>query len=194
MYLYIFVYTVTKCNMHNLSAFVQELYIMERTYPHQISERIFNWFSSCNPKLFAVRHIHHPVNTSSYHFHTDEVVPSSDHCHTQTVLPPSDHYCIETVSPSGDHYCIDIVVPSSDHCSLASRLRWFGHVKRHNQEYIRRQTLEMVPPRRRRRGRPNQRWMGCVNRDMIAVGTTKDEVRDRTGWRRIVSDAANGSR
>ena len=25
MHLYIFVYTVTKCNMHNLSAFVQEL-------------------------------------------------------------------------------------------------------------------------------------------------------------------------
>ena len=32
MHLYIFVYTVTKCNMHNLSAFVQELYIRERTY------------------------------------------------------------------------------------------------------------------------------------------------------------------
>ena len=29
MHLYIFVYTVTKCNMHNLSAFVQELYIRE---------------------------------------------------------------------------------------------------------------------------------------------------------------------
>ena len=57
--------------------------------------------SSCNPKFFAVRHIHYP---------------SSDHCHTETVLPPTDHYCIETVAPSGDHYCIDIVVPSSDHC------------------------------------------------------------------------------
>ena len=41
MHLYIFVYTVTKCNMRNLSAFVQVLYIKERTYPHPISERIF---------------------------------------------------------------------------------------------------------------------------------------------------------
>ena len=42
-------------------------------------------------------------------------------------------------------------------------------------------------PGRRRRGRPKQRWMDCVNGDMMrAIGTTKDEVRDRTGWRRIV--------
>ena len=31
-------------------------------------------FSSCNPKLFAVRHIHYPVNPSSEHFHTEAVV------------------------------------------------------------------------------------------------------------------------
>ena len=68
-------------------------------------------FSSCNPKLFAVRHIQYPVNPSSDHFHTDAVVSSSD------------HYCIETVAPSGDHYCIDIVVPSSDHCYTAETVR-----------------------------------------------------------------------
>ena len=71
---------------------------------------------SCNPKFFAVRHIHYPVNPSSDHFPTDAVVTSSDHCCTETVLAPSDHYCIDTVAPSGDHYCIDIVGPSSDHC------------------------------------------------------------------------------
>ena len=32
--------------------------------------------------------------------------------------------------------------------------------------------------------------MHCINRDMRAIGTTKDEVHDRTGWRRIVSAAA----
>ena len=32
--------------------------------------------------------------------------------------------------------------------------------------------------------------MDCVNRDMRAIGNTKDEVHDRTGWRRIVSAAA----
>ena len=54
-----------------------------------------------------------------------------------------------------------------------ARLRWFGHVKRRDQDYIRRKTLEMVPPGRRKRGRPKQRWMDCVNRDMRAIGTRK---------------------
>ena len=73
---------------------------------------------------------------------------------------------------------------------MKARLRWFGHVKRRDQDYVGRQTLEMVPPGRRKRGRPKQRWMDCVNRDMRAIGTTKDEVHDRTSWRRIVSAAA----
>ena len=50
-------------------------------------------------------------------------------------------------------------------------------------------TLEMAPPGKRRRGRPKQIWMDCVNRDMRAIGTTKDEGFNRTGWRRIVSAA-----
>ena len=71
-----------------------------------------------------------------------------------------------------------------------ARLRSFSHVKRRDQEYVGRTTLEMVPPGRRKRGRQKQRWVDCVNRDMRAIATTKDEVHDRTGWRRIVSAAA----
>ena len=43
---------------------------------------------------------------------------------------------------------------------------------------------------RRKRGSPKQRWLDGVNRDMSAIGTTKNEVRDRTSWMRIVSAAA----
>ena len=81
-------------------------------------------FASCNPKFFAVRHIHYPVNPSNDYFHTYAVVPSSDHCRTEIVL----HLVIitalrvETLAPSGDHYCIDLVVPSSDHCCTESLL------------------------------------------------------------------------
>ena len=72
-------------------------------------------FSSCNPKFFAVRHIHYPVNPSSDHFHTDVVVPSSDHRRTETVAPSGHHYCIDIVVPSSEHCCTEIIPPSSDH-------------------------------------------------------------------------------
>ena len=82
-------------------------------------------FSSCNPKFFAVRHIHYPVNPFSDHFHTDAVATSNDHrqlaiitafyCIT-TVASSGDHGLTETVAPSSDHYGIAIEAPSSDHC------------------------------------------------------------------------------
>ena len=53
----------------------------------------------------------------------------------------------------------------AERCRKA-RLRWFGHVKRRDQEYVGRKTLEMVPPGRKERGRPNQRWMDCINQDI----------------------------
>ena len=77
----------------------------------------------------------------------------------------------------------------AERCRKA-RLKWFGHVKRQDQDYVGRKTPEMVAPWRRKRGRPKQTWLECVNRYMRAIGTTKDEVHDRTGWRRIVSAAA----
>ena len=60
----------------------------------------------------------------------------------------------------------------AERCRKA-RLRWFGHVKRRYQDYVGRKSLEMGPPGRRKRGRPKQRWMDCVNRVMRAIGTTK---------------------
>ena len=46
----------------------------------------------------------------------------------------------------------------TERCRRA-RLGWFEHMKRRDQEYVGRKTLEMVPPGRRRRGRPKQRSM-----------------------------------
>ena len=68
---------------------------------------------------------------------------------------------------------------------------WFRHVKTREQQYVGRKSMEIVPPGRRRgrrRGRPKQRWVDCVNPDMRAIRTTK--VHDRTGQRTIVSIAA----
>ena len=61
-----------------------------------------------------------------------------------------------------------------------ARLRWFGHVNRRDHEYVGSKTLEMVPPGRRKRRRPKQRWMDCFNRDMRAIGTTKEKMQYMT--------------
>ena len=61
---------------------------------------------------------------------------------------------------------------------------------RRDQGYNQRQTMEMIAPGRRRRRIPKKRGVDFVNSDMRAIGMTKYEVHDRTGWRRIVSDGA----
>ena len=95
-----------------------------------------------------------------------------------------------------------------------ARLRWFGHlclfmyllnIFKQGRTYRQNHCLQCcrrkeARPRlhrkkdsgdgRRKRGRPPERWMDFVNREMRVIGTTKDEVHDRTDWRRIVSAAA----
>ena len=61
-----------------------------------------------------------------------------------------------------------------------AKLMSFGHMKRRYQEYVGRNTLEMVPPGRRTRGRPKKRCMDCGNGDMGAIETIKDKVNDLT--------------
>ena len=43
-----------------------------------------------------------------------------------------------------------------------TRLRWYGHVKRREAEYVGRRTLKMEVPGRRKRGRPRKRWLDVV--------------------------------
>ena len=64
-----------------------------------------------------------------------------------------------------DHVRNDNIESIAERC-MKVRLMWFGNEKRRYQEYVGRKTLQIVPPGRRKRGRPKQRWMDCVNRDI----------------------------
>ena len=82
--------------------------------------------------------------------------------------------CGHTLRYPGERLKVENI---TERCRKA-RLKWFGRVKRRDQEYVGSQTLEKVPPGRRRK---KQRWMDCVNRDMRAIAVNEDEVHDMAG-------------
>ena len=54
------------------------------------------------------------------------------------------------------------------------RLRWYGHVMRKDQDYVRTKMMEMELPGKRR-GRP-RRFLDVVKKDMGKVGAKKTDV------------------
>ena len=70
---------------------------------------------------------------------------------------------------------------------IRARLRWNGHVKRREVEYVGRRTLEMEVPGRRKRGRLRKRWLDVVREDMESVGVVEEDVVNRGVWRKKMS-------
>lgn len=64
-----------------------------------------------------------------------------------------------------------------------SRLRWFGHVLRREEEYVGKRILSMTLPGKRKRGRPKRRYMDGINEDMRAVGLKEKDALNRAKWR-----------
>ena len=59
------------------------------------------------------------------------------------------------------------------------RLRWYGHVVRRDQEYVRRKITEMELPGKRKRGRPKRRFLDVVKEDMGEVNAKETDVKDK---------------
>ena len=66
-----------------------------------------------------------------------------------------------------------------------SRLRWYGHIMRRDEQYVGKRVMEMNIPGRRKRGRPRRRWMDCIKDDLREKRLTGDEVWDRNRWRTL---------
>ena len=64
-----------------------------------------------------------------------------------------------------------------------ARLRWYGHVRRRDSDYVGQKVLAMELPGRRRRGRPKRRFMDVVKEDMVALGVAEKDTQDRVKWR-----------
>ena len=67
-----------------------------------------------------------------------------------------------------------------------ARLRWYGHVRRRDSDYVGQRVLKMELPGKRKRGRPKRRYMDALVEDMRAVGAQEVDTQDRIKWRQII--------
>ena len=63
-----------------------------------------------------------------------------------------------------------------------SRLKWYGHVLRREDEYV----MAMEVPGKRRRGRPKRRWLDSIGNDMSEKELSREDAQDRARWRHLI--------
>ena len=68
---------------------------------------------------------------------------------------------------------------------LERRLKWYGHVMRREEHHVGRRAMVMKVQGRRKRGRPNRRWLDTIN--IKEKGLSADDVYHRATWRRMSS-------
>ena len=66
------------------------------------------------------------------------------------------------------------------------RLRWFGHVKRRDENNILRRVIELEVEGRRPVGRTKNTWSKVVEEEMRKLNITKDMAEDRKQWRQLI--------
>ena len=66
-----------------------------------------------------------------------------------------------------------------------SRLKWYGHVLRREDEYLGTRVVGMEMPWKRRRGRPKRRWLDSTRNDLAERELSGEEAQDPPRWKRF---------
>ena len=67
-----------------------------------------------------------------------------------------------------------------------SRLKWYGHVLRREDEYVGKRVMRMEVPGKRRRGRPKLRWLDSIRNELSERELSREDAQDRARWRRLI--------
>ena len=66
-----------------------------------------------------------------------------------------------------------------------SRLKWYGHVLRREDEYVGKRVMGMEVPGKRRRGRPKREWLDSIRNDLSERELSGEDVQDWPRCRRL---------
>ena len=67
-----------------------------------------------------------------------------------------------------------------------SRLKWYGHVLRREDEYVGRIVMGTEAPGKRKRGTPKRRWLDNIKNDLSEREFSVEDPQDRHKWRRLI--------
>ena len=66
-----------------------------------------------------------------------------------------------------------------------SRLKWYGHVLRREDEYVGKRVMGMEVPGKRTKGRPKREWLDSIRNDLSERESSREDAQDRPRCRRL---------
>jgi len=70
-----------------------------------------------------------------------------------------------------------------------SRLRWYGHVQRLEDENTIKQCANFELEGVRRKGRPKRKWLDCIKKDMKEKSVEEQDVKVRGLWKKLIRNS-----